>query len=166
MYSLKNTHNHKKSLVEKRTLWNSAKKSKKNFPKKNSKNAKKISPKKISKKIEERLPRFSRSPIGGGGCIYRRNGRCVFIRLQQARRQAQRQAQRLGDIKQRAGKGKIHPICLFVWSLSLVVLLWFGSLWFVSVVRLIGSDFLLSIKKFFNFPIFFHNCLIFNAFQI
>ena len=40
----------KKNLVEKRTLWNSAKKkSKKNFPKK------------IQKKIEERLPRFSRS---------------------------------------------------------------------------------------------------------
>ena len=28
-----------------------------------------------------------------------------------------------------------------VWSLSLVVSLWFGSLWFGSVVRLIGSDF-------------------------
>ena len=35
-----------------------------------------------------------------------------------------------------------------------------------SVVRLIGSDFLTSIKKFFIFPNFFHNYLIFNAFQI
>ena len=41
-----------------------------------------------------------------------------------------------------------------------------GSLWFVSVVRLIGSDFLTSIKNFFNFPKFFSNYLIFNAFQI
>ena len=29
-----------------------------------------------------------------------------------------------------------------------------------------GSDFLTSIKKFFNFPNFFSNYLIFNAFQI
>ena len=32
--------------------------------------------------------------------------------------------------------GKIQPTCLFIWVGWLV-----GSLWFVSVVRLIGSDF-------------------------
>lgn len=36
------------------------------------------------------------------------------------------------------------------------------SVYFGSV----GSDFLPSIKKFFNFPNFFRNYLIFNAFQI
>ena len=47
MHSLKNTHNHKK---EPREIMQ-----KKNFKKK------------FQKKIEERLPRFSRSQIGGGG---------------------------------------------------------------------------------------------------
>ena len=42
MHSLKNNHNHKKNLVEKRTLWNSAKKnSKKKFKKKFKKKLKK-----------------------------------------------------------------------------------------------------------------------------
>ena len=40
---------------------------------------------------------------------------------------------------------------------------YFGCL---GCLEFVGSDFLLSIKKFFNFPIFFHNYLIFNAFQI
>ena len=47
MHSLKNTHNHKKEpreILQKKNF-------KKNF----------------QKKIEERLPRFSRSQIGGGG---------------------------------------------------------------------------------------------------
>ena len=51
MHSLKNTHNHKKSLVGKKEPCEILqKKFKKNFPKKN-----------FKKKIEERLPRFSRS---------------------------------------------------------------------------------------------------------
>ena len=69
-------------------------------------------------------------------------------------------------MKQGEGKGKIHPNCLFVWSLlacrfTLVrfTLVRFGCQidWF---------RFLCSIKKFFNFANFFHNYLIFNAFQI
>ena len=56
MHSIKNTHNHKKEPCGKKEPCEILqKKSKKKFPKKK------------SKKIEERLPRFSRSPIGGGG---------------------------------------------------------------------------------------------------
>ena len=66
--------------------------------------------------------------------------------------------------------------CLFVWvvwSLSLVGSLWLsglsglsGFLGCLGCLEFIGSDFLTSIKKFFNFPNFFSNYLIFNAFQI
>ena len=38
---------------------------------------------------------------------------------------------------------------------------WFGSVWFDSLIQILSS-----IKKFFNFPNFFHNYLIINAFQI
>ena len=58
------------------------------------------------------------------------------------------------------------PICLDCLEFVACRFGLFVSLWFGSVVRLIGSDFLLSIKKFFNFPNFFSNYLIFNAFQI
>ena len=50
--------------------------------------------------------------------------------------------------------GKIHSKCLSSGVCWLVGLLWFGS------------DFFAPIKKFFNFPNFFANYLIFNAFQI
>ena len=60
---------------------------------------------------------------------------------------------------------KIHPKCLLSGVCWLVGLLWFGLVWF-GLVRWFGSDFCTSIKKFFNFPNFFRNCLIFNAFQI
>ena len=60
----------------------------------------------------------------------------------------------IGSGEQKRKNSSYLPICLgcleFV-SLSVR----FGSLWLVSVVRLIGSDFLPSIKKFFNFPNFF-----------
>ena len=36
----------------------------------------------------------------------------------------------------------------------------------LGCLEFVGSDFLTSIKNFFNFPNFFHNYLIFNAFQI
>ena len=73
--------------------------------------------------------------------------------------------------KDREQREAIHPDAYLsglsgVCRLSVGCFGWFVSLWFVSVVRLIGSDFLTSIKKFFNFPNFFHNYLIFNAFQI
>lgn len=43
---------------------------------------------------------------------------------------------------------------------------YFGSVGSVGSVWYSGLDFLPSIKKFFNFPNFFRNYLIFNAFQI
>ena len=44
---------------------------------------------------------------------------------------------------------------------------WFvGSLWLSGLSGVCWFRFLPSIKKFFNFPKFFSNYLIFNAFQI
>ena len=138
MYSLKNTHNHKKEpcgILQKN--------SKKKFPKKN-----------FKKKIEERLPRFSRSQIGEGGygLIHLRNGRYALIHLH---RQKNRHIDRHRDMKQREGKGKIHPICLFVWVVwSLLAVGWLFRLVRFTLVRLFrlvrfGSDFLTSHKKIF-----------------
>lgn len=146
MLNSKNALSQKYPQPQKRTLWNSAKKiPKKNFPKKN------------SKKIEERLPRFSRSQIGGGeeGAHIPTKWSLRSYTLAQA----SREMQRYGDIGRRA-KGRkdasylpIAGVCWRVWLVQ------FGSLvlWF---------RFLLSIKNFFNFPNFFPNYLIFNAFQI
>ena len=99
---------------------------------------KKFPEKKIQKKIEERLPRFSRSLIGGGrvGCIYRRNGRCVFIRLH---RHGDRHKDRETESRERKRKDTSYlPI---VWSLSacwftLVRFGWFGSVRFIHIFDL------------------------------
>ena len=56
-----------------------------------------------------------------------------------------------------AGNGKIHPKCLLS---GVYWLVWLVVHWFI------GSDFCPSIKKFFIFPIFFHNYLISNALKI
>ena len=73
---------------------------------------------------------------------------------------------RYGDMKQRA---ETERFTLFAYLSGLVGLSvgwfgWFVSLWF-TLVR-VGSDFWPPIKKFFNFPKFFPNYLIFSAFQI
>ena len=143
MHSLKNTHNHKKEPCE--IL------QKKIFKKK----FKKIFRKKIQKKIEERLPRFSRSPIGGGQGAYTSAMviACLYGYNRRGDRHKDREIQ--SRSRSRSRNAKIHLICLFVWIGWLVGLLWFGSVQIFA-----------SIKKFFNFPNFFSNCLIFNAFQI
>ena len=61
-------------------------------------------------------------------------------------------------MEQRAETERFNLIAYYLEFVGLSV--YFGCLEFV------GSDFLTSIKKFFNFPNFFSNYLIFNAFQI
>ena len=117
---------------------------------------KKFSKKKIQKKIEERLPRFSRSQIGGGGGGAYTNA-MVIAYLYERNRQRDRQRDRHGDMermKQSRERKRYSPFayCLEFVGLSLLCFSWFR--------------FLTSIKKFFNFPNFFSNYLIFNAFQI
>lgn len=73
-----------------------------------------------------------------------------------------RQRDRHKDREQREETEKMHPKCLLSGVCWLVGLLWFGSVRFGSV----WFRFLCSIKKIFNFPNFFRNYLIFNAFQI
>ena len=69
MHYLKNTHNHKlKNLPQKTTTTRKNPPQQKNLVEVCKKNSKKKFPQKnFKKKIEERLPRFSRSQIGGGG---------------------------------------------------------------------------------------------------
>ena len=65
---------------------------------------------------------------------------------------------------------KQYILFAFVWGLKACLYfgsVWFGLVWFGLVqFGSVGSDFCPSIKKFFNFPNFFANYLIFNAFQI
>ena len=81
----------------------------KNFQKKNHK-------KKFQKKIEERLPRFSRSQIGEGGygLIHLRNGRYAPIHLH---RHGDRHIDRHGDRERRA---ETEKFILFAYCLEFV----------------------------------------------
>ena len=114
MYSLKNNHNHKKNLVKKRTLWNSAKKnSKKKFPKK-------ISKKKLKKGYQDfHAPKQGR----GGQCLYK----CVMVIAsvygyidkqtdgidRHGDRHKDRETGRYGDMEQKRKDSTYLPI---VWS--------------------------------------------------
>ena len=120
MHSLKNNHNHKK-----RTLWNSAKK-----------NFKKNSPKKISKKIEERLPRFSRSKIGEG-----RGGLYAFVMVVTLlyKRISTEIGTKIGRYGAESRNGKIHPNCLLAYLSGLSGVCWLvGLLWLSGLSGLVG----------------------------
>ena len=149
MHSLKNTHNHKKELCRKKNFVDFCKKIPKKFPKK-----------KFKKKLKKGYQDFHAPKQGGGGYgLYT----CVMVVTHLYTCTGTEIGTKIGRHKDREvwrWREAIHHICLLsgVCRLSFH----FGSFrfdWF-------GSDFLTSIKKFFNFPIFFSNYLIFNAFQI
>ena len=143
MYSLKNTHNHKKSLVK-----FCKKKFQKKFPKK-----------KFQKKLKKGYQDFH-APKQGGEGAYTDATVITHLYTCTGKEQARRQAQRQGDMEARRQRDiemeRSNTFrCLFVWvvwSLSLVGSLWFGSLWFGLVrfgCQIDWFRFLTSHKKIF-----------------